>query len=195
MRCFSNWRLSGLERQLEAARFVNTEWGIPVFVGPVEECLPSEPRFDIITLWDVFEHLRDPEVALERLRMALRPSGILVIKMPNPTCLAARLFRSAWYGWAVPQHYFAWPRRVFESFVTDRGFRVVQTKYIYGAYSDHITSIGFALHGLIPTRLGRMLTRVLSNEVFETLATPLLTFESAVMGGSSLTYFLARKGA
>lgn len=44
---------------------------------------PAE-RFDAIVCWDVLEHLRRPEDALERFNRALRGEGIIILAAPNP---------------------------------------------------------------------------------------------------------------
>jgi 2-polyprenyl-3-methyl-5-hydroxy-6-metoxy-1,4-benzoquinol methylase len=45
----------------------------------------SQPdlKFDCITLWDVFEHIRNPVLFLQQLAKALEPGGHLFISVPN----------------------------------------------------------------------------------------------------------------
>lgn len=43
----------------------------------------GERRFDIITLFHVFEHLPDPVGDLARLRVLLRPGGRLIVEVPH----------------------------------------------------------------------------------------------------------------
>jgi 2-polyprenyl-3-methyl-5-hydroxy-6-metoxy-1,4-benzoquinol methylase len=40
-------------------------------------------KFDCITLWDVFEHIRNPVPFLQQLAEALEPGGYLFISVPN----------------------------------------------------------------------------------------------------------------
>jgi SAM-dependent methyltransferase len=44
--------------------------------------LPAN-AYDLIVCWDVLEHLRDPEPAIRNLMRALKPSGAIVVKVPN----------------------------------------------------------------------------------------------------------------
>lgn len=67
------------------------------------DALPAE-RFDLITLWHVLEHLPDPIDVLQRARQLLKPSGHLVLAVPNIESLSARVFQSHWYGIAPPWH-------------------------------------------------------------------------------------------
>lgn len=43
--------------------------------------VPGE--FDLIVCWDVLEHLPRPALALASFRMATRPGGLIVLKLPN----------------------------------------------------------------------------------------------------------------
>lgn len=38
---------------------------------------------DMVFCWDVLEHLPRPELALENFRRAIRPGGLIVLKLPN----------------------------------------------------------------------------------------------------------------
>lgn len=47
------------------------------------ESVFADQRFDVIVAADVLEHLRSPEVVLERMAAMLAPGGHLVISLPN----------------------------------------------------------------------------------------------------------------
>ena len=49
--------------------------------------------FDIITMWDVLEHLREPEAFLTRAWSLLAPGGVLVLKVPGFERMAFPLIR------------------------------------------------------------------------------------------------------
>lgn len=41
------------------------------------------PAFDVVTMWDVIEHLRDPARELVSIRKIMRPSAILLVSCPS----------------------------------------------------------------------------------------------------------------
>lgn len=185
------WKLHGLEMNREATKFVTREFGIPVYIGTLEEALPPDVCFDVVILRDVFEHFRDSILALQKLKGILKKKdGLLVIKMPNPDSVGARIFGPYWFGYSVPQHYFTWPSKVFCKFVEREGLKIVGTKYLYGAYSDYLTSNGFALEGRIPRNALRIGLRILSEMPFEIAAYPFIRAEIAIGRSSSLVYFI-----
>lgn len=71
---------TGLEPSPAAASFAAQRH--PVIATPVAALTPRVGQFDVITLWDVLEHLADPGAALRSLRSLLSPGGFLVILTP-----------------------------------------------------------------------------------------------------------------
>lgn len=66
--------------------------GHQVYGGLIDE-LPDGLRFDLITLWDVFEHLKDGAAFLGSARQRLNPNGLLLLQIPNGGAYAARLLQ------------------------------------------------------------------------------------------------------
>lgn len=48
-----------------------------------EYCSTANRRFDVITIWHVLEHLRDPSTALAQMRGLLRDDGVLLVAVPT----------------------------------------------------------------------------------------------------------------
>jgi len=64
-----------------------------VLLGGTIEDVPKTETFDAITLWDVFEHLKNGRRFLELVRSFLAPSGVLFLQIPNGESLAARVLQ------------------------------------------------------------------------------------------------------
>ena len=83
------------------------------YLGKLER---GELRFDLITLWDVIEHLRDPIPFVEGLSQALTPDGLLFVSTPNATAMLWKSWvnkafhRGADFGWAPWEHVFYYSR-------------------------------------------------------------------------------------
>ena len=77
-------RATGLEPSPEGVEYARSK-GLEVYQSSIEDfsCAGSE-RFDIVTILNVLEHLRDPAETLINIReKLLKPSGLLVIDVPN----------------------------------------------------------------------------------------------------------------
>jgi predicted SAM-dependent methyltransferase len=86
--------------------------------------------FELITLWHVLEHLQDPGVALDRIRSWLRPSGGLLIGVPNLASLQAQLGGDTWYHLDVPRHRVHFTNRGVEDLLRAHGFEVIGTRHV-----------------------------------------------------------------
>lgn len=76
----AGWTVEGIEVSAYAADYVSRELGIPVACGTVEQ-FPAdrEKSFDVVTLWDVLEHVPDPGALLKQCRRFLKPGGTLFL--------------------------------------------------------------------------------------------------------------------
>lgn len=54
-----------------------------VVLGDLEDAFGTEARFDLITTWDVLEHVYDPVPFLRAIRERLVPGGRVFIRTPN----------------------------------------------------------------------------------------------------------------
>jgi len=72
----------------------------------------GERRFDVITAFDLIEHLYDVEAFLQDCCLRLRPGGQLVILSGSIDCRSARIARAHWWYVAYPEH-IVFPSRLF----------------------------------------------------------------------------------
>jgi SAM-dependent methyltransferase len=61
-------------------------------------------QFDVITLWQVLEHLPRPVETLRALARHLKPDGAMVISVPNYGSLQRKVFGGSWFHLDPPRH-------------------------------------------------------------------------------------------
>ncbi len=134
------------------------ERGLDVRTGTLAEAAAGlgGERFDLISFWDVLEHLRDPRAELALARELLAPGGAIAATFPNieglyPQLTLRLLARrtGVWEYPELPVHLYdfspASARRLFEGC----GYRVE-------AQSTHAIPFGFYRRtSLSPQRVGR----------------------------------------
>ncbi|MEV6303131.1 class I SAM-dependent methyltransferase [Actinoplanes sp. NPDC051861] len=76
--------------------------GLDVTAGDFGHLPPRE--FDIVTMFQVLEHLPDPRAALRHAFGLLRPGGVLCVEIPIADCVARRLFGRYWFPLLPPYH-------------------------------------------------------------------------------------------
>ncbi len=81
--------------------------GLRIEQGTIESHGFSPGRFDMVTLWDVIEHLPDPKMALLEIAKLLKPDAVLLINYPDIGTWQARLAgRRFWWILSVHLHHF-----------------------------------------------------------------------------------------
>jgi 2-polyprenyl-3-methyl-5-hydroxy-6-metoxy-1,4-benzoquinol methylase len=97
------WFVEGVEVDSGARSIAETRIGRPVY-SSIDEAIASGKQFGVITLWHVFEHLHDVNGSFEKLLRLLKPSGLLIIALPNPASPDAVYYREYWAAYDVPRH-------------------------------------------------------------------------------------------
>ena len=114
--------VEGTEWTQPSAARVPASTGIPVHVGDLLSLDLPRQSFDLITLWHVFEHLRNPPQTLERIRELLKPGGTLIMSMPNAESWQARMFGTSWFHHDPPRHLFGFGRASLVRLLNSCGF-------------------------------------------------------------------------
>lgn len=79
----AGWEGVGIELNQKAVKQSHERFGIDARAGTLHSVgLPKE-SFDLITLWDIFEHVPDPCGLLRRAHALLKSGGLLFIETPN----------------------------------------------------------------------------------------------------------------
>jgi 2-polyprenyl-3-methyl-5-hydroxy-6-metoxy-1,4-benzoquinol methylase len=79
----NGWQVTAVDPAIDASRIQAS--GLTVLKG-TSEALPEGARFDVITLWDVIEHVEDPSSMLRGLISRIQDRGWLVIETGNYKC-------------------------------------------------------------------------------------------------------------
>lgn len=126
------WIVQGIELSAEAAEHARETYGLDTKVGPAEDTLVESKAYDVITMWDVLEHLQDPRKTLSKCHEALKSAGILIMSIPNLTSYDAYLFGSAWVGWEVPRHLYYFDDNSLERLLDEIGFSIIGRESFLG---------------------------------------------------------------
>jgi 2-polyprenyl-3-methyl-5-hydroxy-6-metoxy-1,4-benzoquinol methylase len=109
--------------------------GAPLEVGSIDEADPRfEGRFDVVTLFDVIEHLSDPDAALRRCHGYLKPGGHLFITTPDLGSVMARVLGRHWYYVDFDEHVALFTRDHLRTVLGRTGFTVLAERTIGRRY-------------------------------------------------------------
>jgi SAM-dependent methyltransferase len=95
-----------------------------VHVGTLDTA-PSEPgTFDLVTLWDVVEHVPDPRALLVRALQLLAPGGLLVLETQNVASAFARALGPRWHHYKHAEHLYHFTPPTIRRLLEQSGLRV-----------------------------------------------------------------------
>jgi 2-polyprenyl-3-methyl-5-hydroxy-6-metoxy-1,4-benzoquinol methylase len=122
------WQLFGIEMEESTAARAHASTGAQVFVGDVMAAPFAPANFDVITCFDVLEHVYSPRQLLSKVWQWLKPGGIYYAMLPNIDSWEARIFGSYWFGLEMPRHISHFSPRSLRYLLTDLGYEEVILK-------------------------------------------------------------------
>lgn len=187
------WEVTGIEPGVQVAAYARAEMGLEIQNTTLEAAHLKPESLDLVTMWNVLEHLSDPQQALNRIRDALRPGGLLVFAIPSVESYDLRLFKRYWAGYDVPRHVFVFPPATLDKMVEAAGFDVLKRRCIYGTYNAFAYSARFAMNDQIASeRLRSALTRFMLSLPVRVLMMPLSRVVDLLNRGTIMTWFCRR---
>jgi len=150
---FREWQAMGVEPSNWASGIAQ-EQGLPVLQGTLDMAELSERRFDVITMWDVIEHLDDPTAELVKSYALLAPGGLIIVHTMDINSLTARLMGRRW-PWLMDMHVQYFNRNTLKKMLEGAGFEVVWI----GAQGRYLT-LGYLASrvGGLSEPLGRLIS-------------------------------------
>ncbi len=183
------WRGTGIEISPAAAAAARQRSRTEIIEDDLLEAnLPPE-SFDLVTFWDVMEHLSKPFESLQAAYHLLKPGGWLVVRVPDPECLSARVFKQDWVSYDPPRHLYAFPRKILISKLQQIGFEAIQFHHLTGDYFAFTMSLSIYFsrkHFFRPADLFRSFSRSIP---LRFITIPLFILPPWLKMGASIHYF------
>jgi 2-polyprenyl-3-methyl-5-hydroxy-6-metoxy-1,4-benzoquinol methylase len=97
----NGWQTIGVEPS-DRAKSIAINKGVS-FVSATSEL--ENHSFDIISMWHVLEHVPDLDQQIKELKRLLKPTGTLIIAVPNFKSFDAKHYGKFWAAFDVPIHF------------------------------------------------------------------------------------------
>lgn len=119
------WEAHGTEFEPRAVEIVRGK-GLRCLQAPLRAGSLEPGSFDVITAFEVVEHLREPQAEAATIAAALRPGGLFYCTTPNFGSLSRRLLRARWRVIAYPEHLSYFTPSTLRSWLARSGFAAVR---------------------------------------------------------------------
>lgn len=146
----AGFRVAALEVSTSAARRAAALVPGRVAVAGAEALPFASGAFDVVTLWDVLEHLPDPHRAMAEVARCLRLGGRVALTTGDVGSLLARLSGPRWHLYTLPEHLFFHSRESLRRLLSRHGLRVERMRAEGALYP-----VGYLVERLRKTLLRR----------------------------------------
>lgn len=125
--------------------------------------------FDVVTMFDVIEHVPDPKVALLEAKRILKNGGLLVVNTPDSESVWAKAWGSRWQLIVPPEHIHYFSPQSLSTYLKKNGFLVTLDTKIGKKFTiQYIFKMIYQW-----TRMKVFLTSFFSNTLFSKLYIPI----------------------
>jgi len=145
----AGWDVTGLEPSDAIRKHARDLIGAENVRGELLGEAELEPgSFDLITMWDVIEHIPDAVGALRSAGQLLAPGGKLLIETQNVDSRAAKVLGKRWQHYKHAEHIYHFNPSTMKDLLGQAGFEILENRPALGG---KYVSMGF-----IAERAGRL---------------------------------------
>jgi hypothetical protein len=164
----AGFSVQAIEMNRECCEFINQRFGLQALNSRDEVATLRELSSpDVIVMWHVIEHLRDPWALIAQAVEKLAPGGIVVLATPNPDAIQFRLLGRFWTHVDAPRHVHLIPIALMRQKLSALGLEeLLTTTRDEGSLGWNEFGWSFSLAGFVsgfwPKRILRITGRILA---------------------------------
>ncbi|HYO88898.1 MAG TPA: class I SAM-dependent methyltransferase, partial [Candidatus Limnocylindrales bacterium] len=125
------WEPNGLDVSHFAATYTRDRFGIPAQQGSLLDLDYPDASFDMVTMWDVIEHVPDPAAHIQKIARLLPPGGHFALATPDVASLPAKLTGKRWVGYKLQEeHVYYFSAATLSAMLDKAGFDVLDVYHV-----------------------------------------------------------------
>ena len=101
--------------------------GLHMIEGTLATSGLADASIDVVTMWDVIEHLTDPFAEVQQAYRLLKPGGLLVVHTMDIDSLFARVMGSRW-PWLMEMHVYYFSQRTLQAMLAKASFQILRSE-------------------------------------------------------------------
>lgn len=132
------WDVKAVEYSAKMCDAIRSEFGFDIRCGELTEGLWPRESFDLVTLWNVIEHLQHPLGDLKIAASYLRPGGRVLLNIPtDQVAYHGKWFEHHWALLLPPEHINFFNRESLSKLCEKAGLRLIayKTPFVQSCWS------------------------------------------------------------
>lgn len=121
--------ISGIDINEDGVIYAQKELHLDVIHGDFLKHKFSGINFDIVCMWDTIEHLRNPDIYIEKLSRHMEKGALLAITTGDIESLNARFKKHKWRLIHPPTHVHYFSKKTLTRLLKNYGFNVIYNRY------------------------------------------------------------------
>ncbi len=120
----NGWQIIGVEPN-ERAKKIALKKGVS-YIDSTSQL--EDHSVDVVTMWHVLEHVPDVNAQIKELKRLLKPTGTIVVAVPNFNSFDAKHYQEFWAAYDVPRHLWHFSRLSIEKLFEREKLQLVETR-------------------------------------------------------------------
>lgn len=158
------YEATGVEPSAWLCGYGRKTYGLDLRQGVLNDQGFAPKQFDMVTLWDVLEHMHHPSANLDTCRNILKDDGHLIVNYPEYASFPRRVMGFNWPFFLSVHLYYFTPQTV-ERLLAKNGFKVVYTgmfwqtlelSYVLGRAASYFGIFSLAQKAVDALGLGKL---------------------------------------
>lgn len=116
------WEVHGTEYTDKAIAICKAK-GINMQQGKLNPALYQKEMFDIVTSFEVLEHINNPQEEMQNIRKLLRPGGLFYLTTPNFNAMERYLLKEKYNVIQYPEHLSYYTKKTLHYLLAGNGFK------------------------------------------------------------------------
>ena len=121
--------LLGIDLTDEGVEDTRERLKLPAIQGDFLQHDFGDSRFDVVCMWDTIEHLRRPDLYVEKIASITEPGALLAITTGDAQSVVARWRGPKWRMIIPPIHLHFFSKNTLTSLLDNHGFDVIYNRY------------------------------------------------------------------
>ncbi len=110
--------------------YAENDLGLKIRQGDFFDIDLPENYYDVVTMWDVLEHIDEPGKAVKKVHKILKENGLIILQVPQIDSYISKKQKENWGMFSI-EHLSYFSKSTIEKFLERYGFETVKIKSSY----------------------------------------------------------------